>query len=783
MELRIDSAICDTAPSSLRIPGWDARRCSEPDAMRSGRSMKILIPATPHNAARKGLAPDIHASPEFNLTLHRAEITEHGMCLFRGTARLLETSEQGMLVEIREGGYEWAKRAAAEDIAALDIPFSAPLEAETIARSWAEGSPVVFLPIHRDTYRPQSAPSDLMPMIRMLSTDDYHPFLNLRALIRAIFGKNGYTPVSSFLDSPFFRSLYISGGYDIRRSRNADNRMGFHAGRTAAASATADPNGRVYTDPARPYSTVGNFVDTATPGQTDDRGEVIPDLKNNGDCFKTIDGQIAYQPPVDTTAQFEYRIRYTTDHRIKDRERLAGFDTVFTGQGKPVRFVLPNRYRDHRNAIRTDQRYRIIVFAHSEGNRYRLILSRDNQSMIAAEFSTRTHPLTTPQTGTVTASRLLVLGASNRWVTYTGDWALYDGHIDERGETMVEFRIRSDSERLAANRPRRFNRMYFGGAEPGMKLTLAKECTLDVLFTAIPGYGSPIGFGDVARIGCTQLMLLEAVAHLFNLRFFTQEEARKVYIEPRDEFHEGQCVADWRDKVVLSEPVIREERAAELHEYRYLGYRSGVGAVARFNLREQTLLGQWKYHSPSYAALAGSARSENPLFEPSLSTKGCFVNAPSASILEIGDRDREDDSAQGRISARIVHYDGLVALPDDEQWSSPAAGREYPRAWFHDAENRRTLCFEDRDGAPGLNRRYVRQFDEESRLERITLTLRLTPAEFAQLGTDHPEIPNLRSVFLLATGHGDIKAVLRRTEEYDPEKGLVVATFDRIAQD
>ncbi len=781
MELKIDSARCILPSSEVRLPGLDAVRTRDLNAMREGRTLKLRIPACPGNNAVFEFATDPHARQKFNLSPHTAEITEHGTPLFKGSVRLLEISPEGYLVEIREGGIDWAKQAATADLSALDVPYFALLDATTVMESWSEDRPVVFLPIHRDNYIRQNSSGDLMPMIRALSIDDYHPFLHLRTLIDTMFKKTGYTLQSKFMDSAFFRSLYISGAYHTRHSRNADNRMGFLAGRITEATATADANGRIYTD-LRPFSSIGNFVETANPRATDAEGNENPDLKNNGNCFKIIDGQIAYQPLVDTVAQFEYYIKYSTGHRIVDRKTLAGFDTVFTGRGVPIRFSLPNRYEDRRTDLSTNSLYRIFVFGHREGATYRLICNIGDTVQIGEEFTTRTHPFTSPRDTIPTVLQLQTRNAKGKWVPYTEDWALYDGFVDERGETLVEFRVRSDSLQLSADKPCFFNRMFFGGADPDTPLTLSKECTLRVLFTDIPGYGQEIRFRDVAQLDCSQLTLMESIAGMFNLRFYTQEEARKVYIKPYDDFHMRRKPIDWRDKVVLTEPIIREERSAEEQEYEQFEYRPGRGAVARFNLQNETTLGRWRYHSPSYASLTGTHKHPNPLFEATLSSKGHLRNAPSASILEIGNRDAFPDEEHDR-TARIVVYDGMQDLPEGEQWNYPTLGHQYPRAWFHDADRHQTLCFEDRDGARGLNRYHQNALDEQSRLERITLTLRLSPVEFAQLKTDHDQIPNLRSVFLVATGSGTLCATLRKTEAYDPENRTVIATFDRIAQD
>ena len=59
-------------------------------------------------------------------------------------------------------------------------------------------------------------------------------------------------------------------------------------------------------------------------------------------------GMIRFAPPTRVSVGFEYYLRYTTDHRILDRTRLRGFDSVYLGPGSELRFTLANRYTDRR---------------------------------------------------------------------------------------------------------------------------------------------------------------------------------------------------------------------------------------------------------------------------------------------------------------------------------------------------------------------------------------------------------------------------------------------------
>ena len=112
---------------------------------------------------------------------------------------------------------------------------------------------------------------------------------------------------------------------------------------------------------------MGNIVDTATPQSVDADGEAIDGLFNNGNCFSTDNGKIVFTPPTEISVGFEYRLKYTTAHRIVSRTRLKGFDTVYLGPGAEFRFELANRYRDLREAVAPNFTYRALVFDHIAG--------------------------------------------------------------------------------------------------------------------------------------------------------------------------------------------------------------------------------------------------------------------------------------------------------------------------------------------------------------------------------------------------------------------------------
>lgn len=777
MVLTIDSKVCDLPPKGCAVPGYDAAALADVDACREGRSLKIALPATRRNAALLAPDRDPYAAERFNASLHTAELSADGARLLAGTVRLLSLSDREYVVEIRDGGARWASEAALRMLDTLEVPYDVRLTAQTVEKSWRDSSPVKFLPVLRDEYPQRNGSSDLQPSQRLLSVDDYHPFLHVATLTERIFRRAGYRVESRFLESEFFRSLYMSGAYSSRDTAAVTARMGFLAGRLSEATAAADYSGRVYADAKALYNTVGNVVETATPRENGAAAGCF----DNGGCFSLDDGQIVFTPPVEVNVGFEYYLKYTTEHRILNRERLCGFDSVYLGGDARMNFALANRYRDRRDALSAGYGYRVVVFEHVQGREYRLTYTKDGTAgEVWTRFSGRSAKVSTPATGTYARPALEYLSDVSRWIPYPGDWALYDGYVEERGETTVELRVHTASERLSAGEKRYFNRIHFFGAEEGMRLTLHTACTLRPRFAAGPGYGSRLTFADVARHGIRQSELLEALAHLFNLRFLTDEETRTVRVEPADDFFGSGVEADWRDRTDFSQPVVFTEIAPGTHERRTWCYREGDGAVRRFDAVRQTVFGAWSAAAESCAALKGEEVLRNPLFSPTLDAAGRYADAPSALIMQVGDRD--DVSGDGtNFSTRIVRFAGMKSLPDGERWGYPLPAAEYPFAAFHFAgdgtEDGFTLCFEDRDGQRGLHRYYDRQAALEGSGLSVTLSLRLDPHQYEALMTPGCGMPDLRSAFLVDTGCGVLRAHLRAVGEYDPAAASVRCTF------
>ncbi len=778
MKLTIDSIVCDCIEGTSVALDFDAAALGDVESGREGLTLKMTLPATPVNDALFLSADDAHPAQLFNSTWHEAVVTADDATLFVGTAYLLESETADGVgryrIALRGGATQWAKLTAARMFNTIDIDYADVLTPSTIARSWEDDSPVKFFPVHRDQYPIETASVGLLPPEKILSTMDYHPFISVERVIRAIFEQAGYTVESRFFSSEYFRSIYMSGAFSSTDTESQRRRMDFLAKRTADTTATANPYGRVYITPYMLANSVGNFVNTASPMND-------TECYNNGGCFLIENNVATFRPPVAVAVSFEYRVKYITDYVIDSRKRLRGFDSIYFDSGIKCQYQIANRFVDRRPMLRPNFSYRAVMFGYGEGDIYQIFVELENSKQLIASFSSRSAIAVTPNATVVKRAELYCKKSGTKeFVLCQEDWAMYDGYITERGQTEVEISVRTPAENITPTSPKRFGTMYIEGAEEGMSFTLSHNSRLRPLFSASPGYGSIVRFADVAQHQIRQNVLIDALRQMFNLRIVTDERARKVRIEPADMLYDPTRMFDWSDKVVAGEPVTFVDAAREAHERITLCYAEGDAAVTRFNAETATPLGEWSFDVGSYVAIEGEQRLSNPLFAPTVNCGNLYANAPLAQIMQVGDRDAltGDDV---NFSPRIVIYYGMAELPPDQNWGFPYNDREYPLAAFcfeaDDYSAPFSLCFGDTVGVKGLHTYYDSDMERLSRRRRVTLSLRLSPSDFEALFTLGGEFADICSHFLFTLEGEKILCTLERIEGYDPAKESTRCTF------
>lgn len=786
----------DTRTSARLV--YNAAELASASAARNTREVEVKIAAGPAADRLFGNAGSPLTAERFNAGEHRAELECDGAVLFSGKAAVAGTERCGgellYRLRIKSEPALWAHSAAMRKIAAAGVSFSGELTPDDICRGWSDDRAVKFFPVSRTTAVEEPSGGVLRPMQSAASTDDYWPFISVSALTEAIFADAGYTVESRFFEGELFRSLYMSGGYAGSSEAAARKRsMDFLAGRTADAQATADAFGRVNLTAAIATHSTGNIVDTVESYISDKEGRLVPSgFFSAGNAFYRDEksGCWCFSPSSDTTVGFEYTLAYVTEFAIADRHTIKGFDRLYLGDGVTVPFTLANPYEDQRTMPVAGYNYKLVVFDFNPAYRYRLIAGVAGRNITVCDISQRMTSVTLPASeGKILGlSMLRTDGKSDTYIPMTEDWALYWGYIGERGEREVEVRVQTPAVRMSASAVKRFDDLYIEGAEAGMKFRLLQRTTVRPVFSASAGRGSTLSFADVAALDIRQIELLDALQQMFDLRFCTDETTKTVYIEPSAKFFAG-TVVDWSGRVDRDAPIVTSDRSLAMHERVTLAYGEGDAAVARYNADNDTSLGRWSFIPDSQAVLSGEAVSLNPLFAPTVSAKGLLYGARSASVMQVRSSDNADgDAVFDNFTPRIVRYAGLQPLSNGELWGPFATKGRYPLAAFHHAADTAagsfTLCFEERDGAEGLNSWHADRLQRQADDIEVTLWLHILPDEIAALRQCRGRGPSVRSRFILDIDGASPSALynLRSIEGYDPARSTVRCTFTKIAQ-
>lgn len=779
MKLYIDNRLCltdsATATPTLRFEASSLRSF---EALRAGEHYRLSIPICRQNREIIGYDDRILDATSFNNADHKARIEFDGVALIEGTVLLLgtESSAEGgrYTIEIISGAHEWARTASLRQIDEVGIDYTSKFDSAAITDSWYDDKLVRLLPVQRDRYSDTRSDVELLPVQQIPALSDFHPFVSVPKMVEAIFADAGYTVESSLLNSRPFSRLVMSGRFAERDTSRLEARMGFRAGCSTAKTATASSLGFVYADPYSKVNSLGNLVDTTVPSDT------ATDLYAADDSFRVVEGEAIFAPPEKVTASMVCQLHYVTDYRIASRYLLQGFDTIYLDSVNSYRFALANRFVDHRPTFRSGMEYRCVVFDHSAGTNYRLMYLAERGMMIseavAVEFNTNNALFTIASTITAYEPTLLYkpLGAT-AYVPYPKDWALYAGYVEMTGQTEVTVTVATAPREISASEPFEFRKIAFGGAVQGQKMTLYASTRAYPSFQPNPALGSTFTLADILHHDMRQVDLLEALAQMFNLRFYTDPTERKVYIESAGDMVDREKVIDWSDRVINSLPIAVTQAAIDSDEATRHRYQTGDGAVARYNQQHDDRFGEWVGEVRSRLADEGEHDACNHLFAPTINATEIIALAPSVSLPQVGDRDA-DDPAQLNFPTKILLYNGMKTLPDDERWGLVAGA--YPHAAFHSAEG--SLCFEDRDGVKGLHRYFDAHYEELNSARCVTLSLQLSAADLLPIFATDPAGRDLRSTFRLTIGGEEGLYRLEAIEEWRAEECVARCRFVQL---
>jgi hypothetical protein len=781
--LWIDEQRCDV-DSFPKIPiDFDVANLTKVESEREGRTLELNLPATPRNTRLFGASCDLYATNRFNMEHHTARIEKEGVQIFEGTVYLVATiiSEgvpQGYSIRIKEGGAEWVEPLVHGKLSDLDIPFSGKLNLAHVTRSWGEDQAVRFLPIYRGNYLLEYSGSTL-PVERVLLTDDYHPFISIAEMVRAMFAKSGYTVRSNFLDSEFGRSLYMSGDYSRTNNEKAKEKCDFFARRSQTTTTTADYTGRVYASKAFAMHTMGPIVDTADPNATDENGKKMSDTFCLNESFQKVGaGNICFAPVMSVKAGFMLHLEYSTEYKVISRERFCGFDTIDGPYGEKVTVQLANNFKDYRDNSSAGSQYRAFVFDHIDARTYQLVgTCRDGAREVLHSWSSRSELVVTPTVPLVALELFYRDSSDEEWTLYEEDWALYPGYIGETGmlDVVMDFRIAPRD--VSAGEKLVLDKFWFGGAKPGMTLTLGTGTSLRPYFTSVPGYNEPIEFKDIASHHIRQIDLLAALGEMFNLAFYTDRKRKELYIEPLEELYDD-TVIDWSKRIDHLGDISISDSGIDLPQNTVLAYIDTDLASHKSNLENEETLGSWSFRNPLYGTKDSTKKIGNKIFTTTLNISGIIGCAPSASVLQVGDVGEEENNLETAFTPRIVRYKGMRTLPHGESWGTEFRLNEYPYASFIDEEDT-NLCFEDRNGIEGLHRHHLPMLLRQRDCRRVTLDLYLTTAEIASLFTVDGPKPSLRTRFRFNVQGESQLFRLAKVEKWDTESNIVRCTFEQ----
>ncbi|MFI3270160.1 MAG: hypothetical protein SNG14_07615 [Rikenellaceae bacterium] len=766
------------SPTTLSL-ALSAERMRSVEGAAADCDFTFTLDIESHNSAAHTLFSGdgfLHDGEPFNSVEHWGEVRCEGEVMVSGRVVLLSTvvgSESvSYTIRLRQSGAEWAQAAEETLVHDVELDYYERLDMETMEGSWSDNSVVKYFPVHRDSYEATYSSVSFDTVQRLRSVDDYHPFINIRELMVAIFDEQGYTVESDFMESDQFKRLYISGAYASQSSSEAKAAMDFYAVKLAGQSTVADYRGRVNISPLYSSNSVGYLVDFDS---IDERAECY----SLGGALTIESGVLTFTPTQAVSVGFEVRLKYTADYTVESRTALKTFDTLYLEGSMLYDYTVANRFTDQRDeALEMLFEYKVVAFDGSSTATYDLTIMVNGVETSLGSWTGIWGEVTTPRftdSDTVNSPKLYVTPSGGSRAAYSGDWALYMGYVELEGEVEVDITIRTPPQSASPSSPIKLTAPFISGAAVGANFTLLAETSLQPFFAGYPGYGSYVDFSELSQYdGVYASKFVESVRQLFNLAIFSDVEGKRVLIEPEEDIYALGSVWDWSDRVVESEPITFSDVAIDGARQRKWGYQANDGVTTRIagfyyeagetypdapesdpvqsvENSSSPNYGTWLVDTLSFAADYRVATELNPMLSPTIND--------TVGVPIVGDRDNPDMVDTLDFSPRVLSFEGFMW--SENEW--------VPNTVFFSEEQGVNLCFEDREGVRGLNKYYSEAVERLSSGQYVELTLRLSAGEVVGLTSPVEGRASMLSTFRLTLGG---ESCLARLESVEMEAGV-----------
>ncbi len=761
---------------------YDSAAMRSIDEAREARVVDLEVELLPEGEAIFGGEGYLHLSQRFNAVSHKGLITYEQVPIFEGevTLRGVVRNDEGNIYRLRMSASSagWADNAAEGLLSEIEVEFETQMLENLFEQRWEdEESAVQFFPVHRDTYTTTQSSVSLGIVQRYRSIDEYHPFLKIDSLLRAIASSAGYTIESKLMESDLFKRLYMSGSYVSQQNDAAKEAMDFYIEKLEDESATSDYSGRITVSSGTSSAGIDTFVDVESI-------ESNKECFSNSNCIEYVNGAAQFTPTTEVSVGFEYRILYTSNYWIESPTKLGGFTKFYLGDSSIIEFDLENTFTDVKSQIPyLNFQYTAVIFDYDPDYYSFYITTQVDgyySELLFQKVTAQTISFTSPTYQTIAPFGLYYkVNSSSSYVAYEGEWVLYEGYVETEGTMEIDLTIRSSPASYTPSSPKRFDPIYFECGESGKEMTLLSGSSITPYFAAYPGYGEEVDYTDLSQHEVRQSVLVESVQHLFNLRYFTDEAASKIYIDPVESIYGQDGVWDWSERLVEGESITFEDAAIDVYKVRKWGYQEEDGVTNRTNgfyynpgedypeapeeepaqsdeSASSPDYGSWQKGIENQAATDSSSSLLNPIFSP---TQNDLNGLPI-----VGNRDDTSTADTLEFSPRVVYYMGLTEGDDNNEPS--------PRVVYHSEEEGVTLCFEDRDSLRGLNTYYEEQIEREESGQYVTLSLRITPFEMAALMSPTQGMPSMLSHFSLELDGELAVCRIDKIEEYSVSSGV-----------